>query len=315
MATSDQGDEPIAPTPNEGDFPPSTSNAVRMCHAFDREMTTTHCKGNEEEFDEKIVEAERIAKVSSLTPNEVHADRRFKVLLEHADLHLVFRARACMILGLSSELGYVEWAEQAVRVAKTGIYADDAGPEERKLLEACEEVLRDAKADSEEVGGYEEEGKKETRKELEMGQKMVELGRLPARDLQGWKALLRPLFQQKGVRKRRSHNIASIPQGMWFRSGTRMLRNGVTLDQLGNEMEGQYRGEVEIRYPKDAYRERRHLHASDRSDSVCKHYEKLNNNTLIKYPLILYPYCWLYCIFQTLPAGLLAFHKADLNNL
>ena len=43
------------------------------------------------------------------------------MLLENADLPLVFRARACMILGCSSEPGYVGWAEEAVRTVKMGI--------------------------------------------------------------------------------------------------------------------------------------------------------------------------------------------------
>jgi hypothetical protein len=121
LATSDKGDKPIASILNEDDFLPGTSNAVRMYLSLDHEMMTTRRKGIEEGDDGKFVQAERIAKVISLTPNEVHAERYFKMLLEHANLPLVFRARACMILGLSSEPGYVEWAEEAVCVVKTGI--------------------------------------------------------------------------------------------------------------------------------------------------------------------------------------------------
>lgn len=81
------------------------------------------------------------------------------MLLENADLPLAFRARACIIMGCSSQPGYVQWAEEAVRVVKMGIeYANGAGPAEQTLLEACEEVLRDAKKDYEELGGYEEKG-------------------------------------------------------------------------------------------------------------------------------------------------------------
>ena len=81
------------------------------------------------------------------------------MLLENADLPLVFRARACMILGLSSTPGYLEWAEEAVRVVKMGIEysAGATGEAEQSLLEQCEEILRDAKADFEGLGGYEEE--------------------------------------------------------------------------------------------------------------------------------------------------------------
>ena len=97
------------------------------------------------------------------------------MLLENADLPLVFRARACIIMGCSSQPGYVQWAEEAVRVVNMGIeYADSAGPAEQTLLEACEQVLRDAKEDHEALGGYEEEDEEEAEQEgIEEGEELA----------------------------------------------------------------------------------------------------------------------------------------------
>jgi hypothetical protein len=87
------------------------------------------------------------------------------LLLTHADLPLVFRARACMILGCSGDPGYVEWAKEAVRIAELGIAnAKTVGENERTLLQSCQKVLKQAEADFKERGGYDvdEEADKES---------------------------------------------------------------------------------------------------------------------------------------------------------
>jgi len=79
-------------------------------------------------------------------------------LLSHSDLPVVFRAHACMMLGRSVEPGYIEWAEEAVRVVKMGIeHATSSGAAEDELLKLCESVVERAKARFEEAGGYEYE--------------------------------------------------------------------------------------------------------------------------------------------------------------
>ena len=123
--------------PAAADDLPETTNAVRAYHALDNEMMVLHHKGLRDSTEETdCAEAERIAKVKPNPNDDLHAfvlaiairrlvilnaDPCFQMLLENADLPLVFRARDCIILGCSSEPGYVEWAEEGVRTVKMGI--------------------------------------------------------------------------------------------------------------------------------------------------------------------------------------------------
>ncbi|KAK4956713.1 hypothetical protein LTR10_006240 [Elasticomyces elasticus] len=117
----------------------SISNLVRVYQAMDHSMMIAHREDN----DEKRAEAERIA----------------HLLLSYADLPLVFRARASMILGCGTTRGYVEWAKEAVHFAQLGIdqMGEQPGETELTLLRSCEEVRDKAVADFEELGGYEED--------------------------------------------------------------------------------------------------------------------------------------------------------------
>lgn len=80
------------------------------------------------------------------------------MLLSYAELPLLYRARACGILALSSNPGYVEWAEEAVRTVELGIERwGNADEHEEMLLREYRQILEQARRDFEECGGYEEE--------------------------------------------------------------------------------------------------------------------------------------------------------------
>lgn len=54
------------------------------------------------------------------------AERTAQILLDNADLPLLIRARACMILGCSdSDPDFLKWAKEGVRVAKLGAMRAD----------------------------------------------------------------------------------------------------------------------------------------------------------------------------------------------
>ncbi|KAK5131818.1 hypothetical protein LTR08_000573 [Meristemomyces frigidus] len=128
------------------------SNAVRVYQALDTDMH----KLRRQNTDETSAEAERIA----------------TLLLEYADLPIVFRARACMILARSDTPGYLAWAQEAVRVIELGISqivskGRQPGPGEDELLAACKKVLENAEADFAEFG-YPAEDEKESEEEGEV---------------------------------------------------------------------------------------------------------------------------------------------------
>ena len=55
------------------------------------------------------------------TPEELEkCERIAKTLLGYAELPLGLRIQACIVLAGIDEPGYVEWAEEAVRVAELG---------------------------------------------------------------------------------------------------------------------------------------------------------------------------------------------------
>ncbi|KAK3722969.1 hypothetical protein LTR37_002115 [Vermiconidia calcicola] len=126
--------------------PRSMSNTVRVFKALDADMIKRHREGT----DESRAEAEHIA----------------KTLVSHADLPLVFRARACMVLGCAKEPGYVGWAKEAVRIVKLGIEAmgGTPGAAEARLLRQCQQTLDNAEQDYEELANDAEgmEGEEDT---------------------------------------------------------------------------------------------------------------------------------------------------------
>ncbi|KAK5720475.1 hypothetical protein LTR17_014951 [Elasticomyces elasticus] len=107
------------------------ANKMSVYHGLDQEMMQTYHQGN-------VEEAERLA----------------HILTDYADLPLVFRARACAILGCSGEPGYLVWATDAVHFAQLAVdNAQVPAPVERRLLASCQEMEKQAKQQ------YEEEAK------------------------------------------------------------------------------------------------------------------------------------------------------------
>ncbi|KAK5166651.1 uncharacterized protein LTR77_008195 [Saxophila tyrrhenica] len=85
----------------------------------------------------------------------VHTARE---LLTHAELPLIIRARACMVLGCSSEPDFLEQAEEAVRIAQLATdNATSVGQLGRQLLEDCKTVLREAQKAHDAASAFEEE--------------------------------------------------------------------------------------------------------------------------------------------------------------
>lgn len=101
------------------------NNTLRMYYRLDEEMWLAH----REKTDEGRAKANETA----------------RILLENADLPLLLRARACMILGCSTEEDYLEWAEEGVRIGEI-IIAKAAGEVETTLLRNCKEVTYTAYA-------------------------------------------------------------------------------------------------------------------------------------------------------------------------
>ncbi|KAK4542858.1 hypothetical protein LTR36_006047 [Oleoguttula mirabilis] len=90
--------------------------------------------------------------------NRDEAEHIAQILLSYADLPLVFRCRALMIMGCSEKPGYVEWAKEAVRFAELGT-ASAQGPlteGDQQLLANCKTLLEQAEEDYAERGGYDD---------------------------------------------------------------------------------------------------------------------------------------------------------------
>ncbi|KAK3715131.1 hypothetical protein LTR37_007341 [Vermiconidia calcicola] len=120
------------------------SNTVRLYKALDADMIKRPREGT----DESRAEAEHIA----------------KTFISHADLWLIFRARACMVLGCSEEPSYVGWAKEAVRIVKLRIetMGGTPGAAGDRLLRECQQTLDDAEQDYEELANEAEEMAKGT---------------------------------------------------------------------------------------------------------------------------------------------------------
>ncbi|KAK4539172.1 hypothetical protein LTR36_001184 [Oleoguttula mirabilis] len=86
------------------------------------------------------------------------AEHIAKILISYANLLLLLRCRSLLFLGCSENPGYVEWANEAVRMAELGMStAENPTEADYKLLEDCKQVLRQVEEDFAERGGYEEE--------------------------------------------------------------------------------------------------------------------------------------------------------------
>lgn len=86
------------------------------------------------------------------------AEDTARILLENADLPLVIRACACMILGCSDTApDYLHWAEEGVRVAELGVANTSVvGEVERRLLANCKKIRDEAKKASEDDDALQE---------------------------------------------------------------------------------------------------------------------------------------------------------------
>ena len=100
-----------------------TDNRISAYYALDRAMIRAHRQDNFE-----------------------HAESTARILLENADLPLLIRARACIIIGCSEEPDFLDMAEEAVRITQMGL-ARNTEPNEamQELLEAAQECYQEAK--------------------------------------------------------------------------------------------------------------------------------------------------------------------------
>lgn len=97
-----------------------------------------------------------------------HAEDTARTLLNYAELPLLIRASACMILGCSTSAGYVGWAREAVRIAELGFNnATNPGVVEQDLINSGREVLKWALNDYAENGGDQHESGRGQRMEDE----------------------------------------------------------------------------------------------------------------------------------------------------
>ncbi|CZT20722.1 uncharacterized protein RCC_06580 [Ramularia collo-cygni] len=100
------------------------NNETRAYYALDREMLTAH----REERD-------------------AHAENIARSLLEHANIPLLIRARACMVIGCSNAPDHLDMAKEAVRIAELGrSRCVSPGDFENQLVADCREVCRGAQA-------------------------------------------------------------------------------------------------------------------------------------------------------------------------
>ncbi|KAF2162744.1 hypothetical protein M409DRAFT_26982 [Zasmidium cellare ATCC 36951] len=99
-----------------------TNNTIRTYYALDEAMVKAH----REDRDEYAVSTARS-------------------LLGNADLPLLIRARACMVLGCSEQPGFLDMAKDGVRIAELGLCrCTSPGETEHQLVEACRQVLDEA---------------------------------------------------------------------------------------------------------------------------------------------------------------------------
>ncbi|KAK4494868.1 hypothetical protein PRZ48_014224 [Zasmidium cellare] len=101
-----------------------TDNTIRAYYALDESMMRAHREDRDE-----------------------HAISTARILLENPDLPLLIRARACMVIGCSTESDFLDMAKESVRIAKLGFERCSApGETEHQLVAACNQVLEEAQA-------------------------------------------------------------------------------------------------------------------------------------------------------------------------
>ncbi|KAK4506370.1 hypothetical protein PRZ48_000100 [Zasmidium cellare] len=91
------------------------------------------------------------------------AEATARSLLENADLPLLLRARACMILGCGESPDFIDMAKESMRVAELGLGAGELG---KNLVEDCNKVLEEAQVAADEKA-KEEKGDDEDEEEEE----------------------------------------------------------------------------------------------------------------------------------------------------
>lgn len=107
-----------------------TTDSMRTYYALDKSMLVAHRA-------EKHKEAEETA----------------RLLLGNADLPLLLRARACMVLGCGDSPDFLDMAKEGVRVAELGYSrCTDPGELEKNLVEDCKVVLGQAQQAFDEQG-------------------------------------------------------------------------------------------------------------------------------------------------------------------
>jgi len=93
-------------------------------------MAATSGENQMAEF--KALEIEMHELLHEETPEALEeCDRIANLLLSYAELPLGMRCRACIVLAAFDEPGYVEWAQEAVRVVELGEWLLRAIPANR----------------------------------------------------------------------------------------------------------------------------------------------------------------------------------------
>lgn len=120
-------------------------NTTKAYYALDKAMLQAHRDGNDE-----------------------YAESTARVLLSHADIPLLIRTRACMVLACAAEEDSLQMAHEAVRIAELGFSrCTNPGEVERQLVEDARTVLRQTQEAQEEEEEEGEEAEEEAEDELE----------------------------------------------------------------------------------------------------------------------------------------------------
>lgn len=92
-----------------------------------------------------------------------------RLVVEDPSAPLLIRARACMVLGCSDEDDFLEWAKEGVRTAGliSEVVGDRAGEIEKRVIESCKTVLRQAEEEQEQNEQEQAEKDKEEKAKAE----------------------------------------------------------------------------------------------------------------------------------------------------
>lgn len=101
-----------------------TSNTIKAYYAFDEAMFKAHREDRNE-----------------------YAESTARMLIVNADLPLLIRARACMVLGCCIDPDFLDMAKEGVRIAELGYSrCNNPGDFERTLAHSCKHVLEETHA-------------------------------------------------------------------------------------------------------------------------------------------------------------------------